>query len=330
MLFFLLILIPYALCQPDSSPHSSGSEYPSTSQQTSEGAKAKSKGRKQREQWKKTNEEKTSSEEGATSKLKHPIAYPTETTPFGKTIIILKYYDMCNYYRSYVRLSDYYLFVLFWPIKCYDIVCSLPQTTMKLEEEFMFHGFWPQFDSNKHMQCCKNNFMIENVEAMMKSDEVIKEFVLSDWMSLEKCVFSTFQMDKHGSCSYDIYKGPNGPKQYIETMMFLKSQFKVWSFLKESELKVETNKMYEKETLRKVLRNRYGANPTFNCIDNTNIMEIRFCFDPKRNKMHPPLIECSQRIYAYEKRKCGDKVMFLDFPKYLLDLENVQRNNCVM
>ncbi|ELP90975.1 ribonuclease S-7 precursor, putative [Entamoeba invadens IP1] len=260
---------------------------------------------------------------------KDPSTYKYVEKPFAKDIIILPNYEMCKGYKKYTTQLKYMQFVVFWPgEKCEDSTCSLPVKTEIVKEGFFLHGFWPQFYTQKHLQCCHTKYGIRDIEKMIKSDDFLFTKIVNNWMSIKSCIFSIYQYDKHGSCSLTTYNSENGPKDYLNTAINLYEKVDIWKILQESDLKVETEKMYNTEDLRKVIYPIFNVNPVFSCKEIGSLFEIKICFDIDIDKYDPKPRECPDRVIQTEKRKCGDMVKLKKFPDYLLNPLTAPRNNC--
>ncbi|ELP92524.1 hypothetical protein EIN_276130 [Entamoeba invadens IP1] len=245
------------------------------------------------------------------------------------SVLNLPNFKMCRGYKIHKNRFHTIMFVKFWPgEKCSGITCSLPLSTLRVKEEFFLHGFWPEFTANQNMVCCRNKFLPVDVERKLIANQELFQEIRQNWMSIESCLLALYQWDKHGTCSTTTYGGPEGPIDYIKTALFLNSKFEFWKVLRESELKVEPNTLYDIEELRSVLSKTYDIHPTFVCVDMTSVLEIRICFDAKRNKLNPNTMPCPEKIFKEEKKRCAQKVMFKEFPEYLLNPETAPRNNC--
>ncbi|ELP92526.1 ribonuclease 3 precursor, putative [Entamoeba invadens IP1] len=247
-----------------------------------------------------------------------------------KTLRHLREYDLCSFYNKYAKKFQILIFVLFWPgEKCQmENSCSFPLKTTKFKERFFLHGLWPNFWANQNMLCCSTYYTPLMVEQRIREDAKLFECVVNDWMSVEKCRFAAFQMDKHGSCASNIYDGENGYIDYMKLTLKLYESVDLWQVLKESILKVEVEKVYEIEDIRNVVANVYGAKVAFFCRERGFLQEVRICYDPFENKYDPKPVECPPKLYKDEMRKCGNKIQIRKYPPYLLDPNKVPRNDC--
>ncbi|ELP85976.1 ribonuclease 2 precursor, putative [Entamoeba invadens IP1] len=263
------------------------------------------------------------SPETSPKKVVTPIQWPTSN--FYK----LKDYQMCKYYQPTSKRLELLVLVEYWPgDKCSKEVCSLPLGTQNVKEKFFLHGFWPQYENSRDMVCCIYPISDREIEKRMLEREELKQEVLNSWMSTTRCRNLMYQWDKHGTCSSSVYGGENGHFDYIQTALNLYNNIDFWKFLQESKLKVETEKMYQRSELKKVIKNKFGVEPVFNCVESNSVDEIRFCCDATKNKFNPTLRKCPPNMERKEGRKCDDFVQFKKFPEYLLDPKTAFRNNC--
>ncbi|ELP90974.1 ribonuclease 3 precursor, putative [Entamoeba invadens IP1] len=347
MIVFLFLLVCFSFEQPEEPKESkippskglSEEQIPTTSTVTTKRAQDSEKVDPQKEVQKEKPESSQEEEKATgamaqvvrrkTPQLKEPTEFPKELTTSGRTLKILTNYRMCKYYQKKTSRMQFLLFVLFWPgEKCYDIECSLPVKTTNFRENFLLHGLWPQKSGAKHFECCSSFYKINDVEKRIMEDDILVQRIADNWMSIDMCRFATYQLDKHGSCAMKTYTGKNGPMQYINVAIDLYQKMDLWQLLKESRLKVETDKLYHIEELREVMREIFGVKPAFLCRRMNSIHEVKICYDIQINKFEPNPIECPDRIFQYEKKKCEKMVKFEKFPEYLLNHETAPRNNC--
>ncbi|ELP90956.1 ribonuclease 3 precursor, putative [Entamoeba invadens IP1] len=253
---------------------------------------------------------------------------PPEIIPIKELLKKLNSYNMCPTYKKSQR-HDYMVYSEYWPgEKCSDDQCTFPKETEQLEEEFMIHGFWPHLHINRNLFCCLNWHGPENFENSLLMDKVLLKDIQKYWMSTSLCRFATYQWDKHGSCTFNVYRGPQGPKSYMKVTLFLHSTSQYWKLLKESPLHVETNKMYKLEDLKDVLKKKFGVEPSFVCRDQISVYEIKICYDIYKNPFNPKPINCGDRVYTYDKPRCDPYVLFKPFPPELKRKETMPRNEC--
>ncbi|ELP90964.1 ribonuclease 3 precursor, putative [Entamoeba invadens IP1] len=258
-----------------------------------------------------------------------PIKYPPDVVIHPSTIIYLENYPMCKFYQPITRKLNLMVYVEYWPgAKCDGQTCSLPKGTHKTKERFWLHGFWPQYSNNRILMCCVYPRSDIEVEEQVVDDKELLQNIRNKWMSLTLCRHLIHQWDKHGSCSSDIYVGNRGPLEYMQTALFLYDKYDLWKLLQESELKVETEKLYALSDLKKILKRSLKIEPVFECSEMTSIAEIRTCYDIYIDKFNPKMIKCPPYMFRKEERKCAKEVMFKKFPEYLLNPKTAPRNNC--
>ncbi|ELP90954.1 ribonuclease 3 precursor, putative [Entamoeba invadens IP1] len=246
------------------------------------------------------------------------------------TIKKLRPFSQCKKYIKFEKKFEFLMLVQYWPGgRCYDYKCSLPQTLPQLKESFWLHGLWPQFILNRNMFCCWSPFNVFQVESQLIKNEPLFQEIKEFWPSVDSCKLSLYQYDKHGACSLTTYEGKDGPFDYFRMAIELWKKNDVWKILKDSRLKVETNKLYKLDNLKEIISNAYGGKVAFMCRDLTSIYEIRVCYDHKINKYDPTPIDCPVKVFKEEKRSCADMVLFKEFPFYLLNIETAPKNNCV-
>ncbi|ELP92525.1 ribonuclease 3 precursor, putative [Entamoeba invadens IP1] len=258
-----------------------------------------------------------------------PIDFPTESGLLPSTIYKLQNYELCRFYKRTNRKLELMVFTQFWPgQKCIEDKCSLPMKTTKIEEGFMLHGLWPQLEINRNYVCCLVDINDIMVEQKMKENTELLTLIRNKWMSLQRCRFAIYQFDKHGTCSMTHYTGEDGPLDYMRVAIYLKDQIDIWQILKDSRLRVETEKLYDKNELKNIIKETYGAEPAFYCVDTNKVLELRVCYDISEDKFHPKPRSCQRTIYKRDEETCERMVMFREFPKYLLDPITAPRNNC--
>ncbi|ELP86549.1 extracellular ribonuclease LE precursor, putative [Entamoeba invadens IP1] len=283
----------------------SSSEQPSTSKQTAQ----------------------TSSTREHKDETPKQIPYPPYTYLLPTTMTYLENHRKCLRYYPQQNKLNFLLFVQHWPgERCAHQLCTIPKTTSKVKEKFFLHGLWPQ--SNRNMFCCQNKFSFDSVEQRLLNDKKLLKSVQKHWLSLFKCKSPMYQYDKHGTCSLTTFSGGDGPVDYFNTAIKMYRRVNIWKVLRRSELKVRTNKLYDIEKLRDVVRRAYGGKPAFFCMEKTSVLEIRVCYDPSKNKYNPESIRCPRKVTRFEEKTCGKRVSFKQFPKYLLDPSKAPRNNC--
>ncbi|ELP92361.1 hypothetical protein EIN_299020, partial [Entamoeba invadens IP1] len=248
---------------------------------------------------------------------------------FPSKILHFTFYNYCPKYFLVGRPITSMALVLYWPgEKCKRTECALPVGTPFVKEGFFLHGYWPQSTGNNNMLCCQTKTPLSLAEKIIFGDDTLKDLIYRNWMSISVCAVSLYQYDKHGSCAQKIFEGPNGIKDYMRTTIALYQKYNLWKILQESELQVVTNKLYNIEQLKKVLRREIGCEVIFTCVEMTSIFDVKMCFDPNSNPFNPTFIKCPDKNYREEKRRCSKEVMFEEFPKYLLDPVTSPRNNC--
>ncbi|ELP90968.1 hypothetical protein EIN_294280 [Entamoeba invadens IP1] len=254
-----------------------------------------------------------------------------ETTPipFRPNIVIFEKFEMCENYQKQYSIVNNFAIVRFWPGEvCRTKVCAIPKKTPRVREEFLLHGFWPQIQANKELTCCEFKFPIERTEHLIFKDPKTTNLILRNWVSVEKCGLSISQFDQHGTCAMSNYNNKKGIFEYTRTAILLYKKYDVWKILKESELKVEPNKLYNIEDIKRVVENACGAEPIFTCINSYSVHEMKLCYDMRTNRINPHPVKCLDKNYREEKNSCGNQIMFAPFPEYLLNPETAPRNNC--
>ncbi|ELP86542.1 intracellular ribonuclease LX precursor, putative [Entamoeba invadens IP1] len=258
------------------------------------------------------------------------IPYPPYTYLLPTTITYLENHRKClRYYPLKKGKYDFLVLVQYWPgERCAHQLCTIPKTTKRVKEKFFLHGLWPSIFANRNIFCCRNKFSYNSVEKRLLNNQKLLKSVQKHWFSSDKCKSSMYQYDKHGTCSLTTFSGGDGPVDYFNTAIKMYRRINIWKVLRRSKLKVRTNKLYDIEKLRDVVRKAYGAKPTFFCKEGTSLYEIRVCYDPSKKRLNPEPINCPNKFIKFEEQSCHKRVMLKEFPGYLLDPSIIPRNNC--
>ncbi|ELP90969.1 hypothetical protein EIN_294490, partial [Entamoeba invadens IP1] len=191
-------------------------------------------------------------------KAKYPNRIPVtpDIYPMKKMLETLSSYSMCKFYMDQF-VPDFIVHSRYWLGElCVDGHCNFPvKTTVK--EGFILHGYWPHYYKNRNLFCCTNFFGPDNAENMLLRDQDLIKEVNLKWMSIGMCRFAIYQWDKHGSCTMKLFKGPNGPIDYMRTALNLYDEVDIWELLQKSELKVEAGKYYERKELKRIFKNYF-------------------------------------------------------------------------
>ncbi|ELP90973.1 ribonuclease 3 precursor, putative [Entamoeba invadens IP1] len=313
--------------------HTHKRKHTTTEESTSKGAS------KYEEKYKRRRTD-SSDEEPSTSKgishqktsesVPHQIPFPPFKYLLPTTITALENHQKCKKYVNRQRTLEFMLFVQYWPGEhCANDYCTIPKTKDRAKEKFFLHGYWPEIVVNQNMFCCVNQFTFDDVEKRLLDDKKLMRKIHKNWISVSKCKVAMHQFDKHGTCALSTYRGRDGPFDYMKTAIRLYKNMNIWKFLQRSELKVETNKLYDIEEIRSVVRKAYGGKPAFMCRNGNSVYEVRVCYDPSSDRFNPKPIRCPLKIEKVEKKFCDKKVMFKTFPGYLLDPKIAPRNDCL-
>ncbi|ELP90977.1 hypothetical protein EIN_294770 [Entamoeba invadens IP1] len=236
---------------------------------------------------------------------------------------------MCKSYIKFEGKIQSIALVQFWPgNRCKGGHCAIPKTTPFVKEGFMLNGFWPQIRVNAKLRCCLFKLDLKRVENIIFRNRPLVEMIHKNWMSFQQCGYAMYQFDTHGTCAMQIYHGPRGVIEYMKTAIHLFNKYDAWEILKQSELKVQTNKLYKIQDLKVILQKVYGEEPVFFCQYRNLVRDFRICYDPRTNKENPHPIRCPEKFFQKEKEKCDEEILFELFPMELTKPETAPRNNC--
>ncbi|KAL7719675.1 Ribonuclease [Entamoeba marina] len=208
---------------------------------------------------------------------------------------------------------DLMLHVQTWPgYFCSSHCCDMPTALGEMRSGFTMHGWWPEYFSG-YPSCCKNSYNTTYLKKVIDNDQQLKEDIAYNWPSLTKCLFVEYEYMKHGTCISDIYGGADGPKDYMNSAIYLLNKYDLWKVFQNAGVIADGSTKYSKDMLSKAVQEAYGTDSAVFMCSGSKLSEIRLCSNvDSDDKYNPYFIDCPTSIKNGES--CGSTIVFEEEP----------------
>uniref|UniRef100_A0A5B6YYJ4 Uncharacterized protein n=1 Tax=Davidia involucrata TaxID=16924 RepID=A0A5B6YYJ4_DAVIN len=223
------------------------------------------------------------------------------------------------------REFDYFALALQWPATfcrktrycCSSNACCRGSNA---PTEFTIHGLWPDYNDGTWPACCTgSNFDVKEISTLR---DALEKY----WPSLScgssstchggKGLFWAHEWEKHGTCSFPVFKDEYN---YFLTTLNVYFKYNVTKVLNEAGYLPSNSEKYPLGGIISAIQNAFQATPLLVC-SNGAVQELRLCFY-KDFKLRDCVIGSSiQNDMITSKSSCPK---YVSLPTYVsLGLEN--------